>query len=125
MAQLTDSGQTERQYIEAYGGGGFRVSGARFAGSVLVRPDRTLAWPVSRHADVTLESLAALTAEASLLEILLIGCGASNQLLPRALRDGLRDLGIVPEAMDTGAACRTYNVLMAEDRRVAAALLAI
>ena len=45
------------------------------------------------------------------------------QLVPPALRPALREAGIVVDAMDTGAACRTYNVLLAEDRRVAAALL--
>ncbi|MGH6796969.1 MAG: MTH938/NDUFAF3 family protein, partial [Roseiarcus sp.] len=59
------------------------------------------------------------------VEILLLGCGPRMAPVPPALRQGLRVAGIVVDAMDTGAACRTYNVLLSEDRRVAAALLAL
>lgn len=59
------------------------------------------------------------------MEFLLLGSGARMQLLPKALRQGLRDAGLVVEVMDTGAACRTYNVLLAEGRRVGAALLPV
>ena len=61
----------------------------------------------------------------NLADVLLLGCGPRAVLPPRALRDALRAKGLVVEPMDTGAACRTYNVLMAEDRRVAAALIPV
>jgi uncharacterized protein len=119
-----------RQIVESYGGGGFRVSGQRHQGSILVLPDRTLAWPVASLAEITLESLAPLVAAAPAAgepraELLLIGCGPRLQLLPGALRRALRAQGLVCETMDTGAACRTYNVLLAEGRAVAAALVAV
>jgi uncharacterized protein len=59
------------------------------------------------------------------VELLILGCGPSFAQAPLHLRDALRAHGIVVEAMATPAACRTYNVLLAEDRRVAAALIAI
>jgi uncharacterized protein len=111
-----------RQVIERYGAGGFQVSGVAYAGSVLVTPDRTVAWPVSAVAELTLDSLVPVTARGD-VAILLLGCGRRMQPVPASLRQDLKALGIVVDAMDTGAACRTYNVLLSEDRRVAAALI--
>jgi len=116
-----------KQIIEAYGDGGFRVSGKRLEGSVIVFPDNTQAWPVSDPAQLNAANLAGV-AEAGRsggVELLLIGTGARMTLIDRALRQALRADGVVVETMDTGAACRTYNVLMAEGRRVAAALIAV
>ena len=114
-----------RQVVESYGGGRFRISGAVWAGSVLLRPDKVLTWPVAGFRDLTLESLMPLTEGENVPEILLVGCGSRTEFLPRTLREAIRAQGMVADAMDTGAACRTYNVLMAEDRRVAAALIAV
>jgi uncharacterized protein len=113
-----------RQVIEGYAAGGFRVSGALYAGSVLVFVDRTELWPVSTLAEATLERFQPVIARGD-IEILLLGCGARMGMVPSALRQGLRAGGIVVDAMDTGAACRTYDVLLAEERRVAAALIAL
>ena len=114
-----------RQVIEGYGDGGFRISGERYVGAVLVLPQRTLAWPVSAIAEATSESLLALNADDSDVELLLIGCGRSMAFIDPELRAQVREWGIVIDGMDTGAACRTYNVLLSEDRRVAAALLPV
>jgi len=116
-----------RQIVESYGDGRFRVSGQVFEGSVLVMTDRTAAWSATDIAGATVESLAAVTevARAGTIDLLLVGCGARMAPLPPGLRQAFRELGVVMEPMDTGAACRTYNVLMAEGRRVAAALIAI
>ncbi len=116
-----------RQMVESYGDGRFRVSGRAFDGSIIVFADRTVAWPVGTAAAVTLESLSEVIAagRAGTVDLLLIGCGSRAALVPPALRQSLRDAGVVTEVMDTGAACRTYNVLAAEGRRVAAALIAI
>ena len=114
-----------RQVVESYGGGRFRISGSVWASSVLLRPDAALPWSVAVFRDLTLESLLPLTEGEDVPEILLIGCGNRAELLPRTLRESIRAEGMVADAMDTGAACRTYNVLMAEDRRVAAALIAV
>jgi uncharacterized protein len=113
-----------RQIIQAYGDGGFRVSGVRHQGAILIFPERTLTWSVAGPDGMTLESLAAVTGAVPRIEILLLGTGARMTLVPAGLRRAFQDAAIALDAMDTGAACRTYNVLMAEDRRVAAALLA-
>ena len=111
-----------RQVIDSYGAHSFHVSGAGFGGAILVFPDKTVSWPVTALADVTAESLRPVIEHGG-VEILLLGLGRSTSAVPAALRIALRTAGIALEAMDTGAACRTYNVLVAEDRRVAAALI--
>ena len=114
-----------RQILQGYGDGGFRLNGVRHEGSVLVFPAQTIAWlPVTVEA-ITAESLVAVATADPRVEILLIGTGGRMQLIPNAVRQHFRSLGIAVDAMDTGAACRTYNVLLAEDRRVAAALIAV
>ena len=111
-----------RQVIESYGASGFRVSGAAYAGSILVFADHTLDWPVAEIGEASFERFAPIIEHGG-IEILLLGCGRRMALVPAALRRALRAGGIVTDAMDTGAACRTYNVLLAEERRVAAALI--
>ncbi len=113
-----------RQVIESYGSSGFRVTGVAYQGSILVFPDETVSWAVTAMADVTFDALRPVV-ERGGVEILLLGCGARTVPPPTALRQALRAAGIVVDAMDTGAACRTYNVLLAEERRVAAALLVV
>jgi uncharacterized protein len=111
-----------RQVIESYGPRGFRVSGVAYGRSILVFPDATLDWNVAGIDAVTAETLRPVS-ERGGIEILLLGTGARMTPAPTALRQALKAAGIGLEPMDTGAACRTYNVLLAEDRRVAAALL--
>jgi uncharacterized protein len=114
----------ERKLVERYGEGGFRIDGEDYRGSVLLLADRIIPWNATGLDDVTAESLAPLFEAADNLEILLLGCGAKGALAPRALRQAVRAKGPVLDAMDSGAACRTFNVLVAEERRVAAALIA-
>jgi len=120
--ELTPFVPTDRQIIERYGENGFRIAGVIYHGAVLVFPDRTLSWQVASAADVTQESLAPVVEHGG-TRILLLGLGRSMRAMPTMLRKTLRVAGIVLEPMDTGAACRTFNVLVAEDRPVAAALL--
>ncbi len=124
--EVTSLIPTGGQIVEAYGGGGFRVGGEALTGSILVRPERPpLAWPVRRIEEITLAGLTALWAGENPPEVLLLGCGPRMAMPPGGLRRELREAGPVLEPMDTGAACRTYNVLLAEGRDVAAALIAI
>jgi uncharacterized protein len=108
-----------RQIIERYGPSGFRVSGMVYRGPVLIFPDRTLPWT---DATMTEAGLAPVVEHGG-VELLLVGLGRRMAPVAAALRARLKAHGIAVEAMETGAACRTYNVLLAEDRRVAAALL--
>jgi uncharacterized protein len=114
-----------RQLIQAYREGGFTVAGIRHEGSLLVMPERTLPWRVEALSAISVESMAPITAAEPAVEILILGCGPSFAPAPPHLRDALGAHGIVVEAMATPAACRTFNVLLAEDRRVAAALIAV
>jgi uncharacterized protein len=120
--ELTPLVPTGRQTIERYGASGFRVAGVVYRGAVLVFPDRTLPWAAASVSSITWESLAPVVKHGG-VQILLLGLGRAMGVIPQPLRSALRAAGIVLEPMDTGAACRTYNVLLAEDRRVAAALL--
>ena len=113
-----------RQIIERYGKGRFRVSGVEYPGSVLVFADRTVAWRCASFSEVDLSTLADVVRHGA-LDVLLLGCGVRMAMPAPALRAGLKAKGIALEAMDTGAACRTYNVLATEERRVAAALIAV
>lgn len=115
----------DRPLVQRYRPGGFTISGVALTGSVLILPTRTLSWPVSAPADMTLDGLAVLRAADPPVDLLLLGTGAGFAQAPPALREGLRGWGIVVETMATPAACRTYNLLVAEGRRVAAALIAL
>ena len=115
----------DRQLVQAYEPGGFRVSGVRHRGSLLVFPEAALAWAAATLDEVDLMSLEAVVAHEPRVEILLLGGGAGFRPVPPALRQALRERGIVVEPMTTPAACRTYNILLAEERRVAAALIAM
>jgi uncharacterized protein len=114
-----------RQLIQGYGSGQFRIAGQVYVGSVLVFPDRTLAWPIAAASDITPDSLAAAFEARTETDILLVGCGARFLAPPHDLRAHLKALGLALEWMDTGAACRTFNVLLAEERRAVAALIAV
>jgi uncharacterized protein len=110
-----------RNLITGYGPGYIAVNGERRTASLLVLADRLAEWDVRSHESLTVavfERLAGLP-----VEILLLGTGDRLHFPHPSLTQPLRDAGIGVEVMDTGAACRTYNILLAEDRRVGAALL--
>jgi len=114
------------QIIQAYSGGAFRVSGQAFTGPVVVMVEKTFAWPVANLSEpLTIDDFSILFPETENLDVVLVGCGARMGAIPFPLRQALKERGLAVEFMDTGAACRTYNVLMAEGRRVAAALLPV
>lgn len=115
-----------RQVIRGYGGGGFLIAERRYAGSVLVFRERVLPWPVSGAEALSVDDFAAVRQASDGVDVLLIGCGSSGAAgIADHVRAGLRSDGIVVEPMDTGAACRTWNVLLTEERRAAAALIAV
>ncbi|MCF8468175.1 MAG: Mth938-like domain-containing protein [Sneathiella sp.] len=126
MQDISGRPKEGQQLINGYGEGGFRVSGIRHEGSVLILPEKTLAWPLSSIDELSLESLSDLTeTDDHSIEILLIGCGGGMAFIEDDIRLPLRKRGIVIDTMNTGAAVRTYNVLLLEGRRVAAALIAV
>ncbi len=108
--------------IRRYGPAGFTVGeGAQHAGSIFLSAQGAEA--LSGTAEAQIERGIALAASQPEIELLLIGTGAQMQFVEDQTRQALRARGIASEIMDTGAACRTYNVLLAEGRRVAAVLL--
>jgi len=114
-----------RAPIDAYGNGGFRFAGMSHRGSLLCLPSGIWAWPVVAADEVGEAVLAPLFAEAEAIEFFLLGTGSEIKPLPDALRWRFRDYRIGVDVMTTGAAVRTYNILLGEDRRVAAGLIAV
>jgi uncharacterized protein len=111
------------QMIQSYGPAGFRIAGIDYAGSVLVTPTSTTLVDLHTLEDITLDSFNALFAITPPLEVLLVGTGAKHDMLEKDLRLALKAKGLPADAMNTGAAARTFNILLAEERRVAALLL--
>lgn len=112
--------------IDAFGAGGFRLSGEWRQGSLLIVADEARPWPVASFAELTLDSLEPVFAAGRAeVEFLLLGVGTVNAQPPRAIREALLAAGLGLEFMDTPAAARLYNVLTSEGRRLAAALIAV
>ena len=106
-------------------GGGFRAGGRTFAQGLLILPEAVHDWPVTTLEAVTLDQFAPLLGAEPALEILLIGTGSAMRRPDRVLLDALKAQGLAVDFMDSRAAARTYNVLVTEARRVAAALLPV
>lgn len=111
--------------IDAYGNGGFRFAEMSHRGSILCLPSGIQAWAARLPGDIDVASLARLLDETAPIDILLVGTGADLVPLSERLRWRLRDRRIQADSMATGAAVRSYNVLLAEKRRVAGAFLAV
>jgi uncharacterized protein len=111
--------------IDAYGDGGFRFGGMSHRGSLLCFPDGIWAWGVTDVAKLTVDSLAEAFDRAENLDFFLIGAGRDPWPLPEHLRARFRELSVRVDSMATGAAVRTFNILLAENRRVGAGLIAV
>jgi uncharacterized protein len=114
-----------RQLIQSYRPGGFKVGGAQHEGALLVCADRTVEVAVAGVDELVAERLPALLALVDELDLLLVGTGSRADALPAELRVLLKAHHVAVEPMATPAACRTYNLLQAEDRRVAALVLPV
>ena len=126
MADRSDAPHLPRSApIEAYGNGGFAFAEMSHRGSLLCLPDAMWAWPVTKPEDIDEGSLALVFAAADAIDTLIIGTGTDVWVPPRGLREALRAAGIVLDPMQTGPAIRTYNIMIGERRRVAAALIAV
>lgn len=126
MASRSDAPHLPRSApIEAYGNGGFAFAEMSHRGSLLCLPNAIWAWPVTRPEDIDKASLERVFASANVIDTLIIGTGTGVWLPPSELRQALRAVSIVLDAMQTGPAIRTYNIMIGERRRVAAALIAV
>ena len=111
--------------IDAHGGGGFRFAGLSHRGSLLSLPNGIWAWPVAAPAAVTDGVLVQVFAQAESLDFFILGTGAAPWTVPEPLRLRFREAHISVDAMTTGPAVRTYNVMLMEGRRVGAGLIAV
>ena len=114
-----------RAPIDAYGNGGFRFAEMSHRGSLLLLPSGIYAWAVDRFDDLVESDFARVFGEASSIDFLLLGTGDHQRFPSAVIREAFAAAGVGLEVMGTGAACRTYNVLLAEQRAVAAALIAV
>jgi|SRR5688572_22004887 uncharacterized protein len=115
---------TGRPLISAYGRGGFKLGGISHPGSLLILPEGLYAWPVGDAAMLTSEMLRPVLDRGAPLGFLILGTGQTQIFPSPELRRAFTEAGLGLDAMDTGAACRTYNVLLGEERVFAAALIA-
>ncbi|MDC0656431.1 Mth938-like domain-containing protein [Leisingera sp. SS27] len=116
--RLNEVSYSDAQPIDGYGEGFFRIGGQVHQGAVLTSAAGTAAWS-------GLEDAAPLLALAGEIDVLFIGTGPEIAHIPAALRKALEDAGLGVEAMNSPAACRTYNVLLSEGRRIALAALPV
>ena len=114
-----------RAPIDSYGNGGFRFADMSHKGSVLCLPSGIYAWDVIGPDQLLPDKFGQLLLEVEAIEILLVGTGQELLPLQSSLRDCLHENSVSGDPMSTGAAVRTYNVLLAEKRAVAAALIAV
>jgi uncharacterized protein len=114
-----------RHPIDAYGNGGFRFADMSHRGSILALPSGVRAWAAIAADEIDADTLAPVFAEGGAIDLLLLGTGREVVPVPEALRRHFREARIGLEVMQTGAAARTYNILLAENRKVGAALIAV
>lgn len=114
-----------RAPVDAYGDGGFRFADMSHRGSILCVPSGIYAWTPEAPSDLDADAFARVVDEAGDIELLLVGMGSLPFPLPAPITEALKEVGVRFEVMPTGPAVRTFNVLLAEERRVAAALLAV
>ena len=126
MPQQNDAPHLPRSApIEAYGKGGFAFADMSHRGSLLCLPDGIWAWQITRPDQIDRYSLQRVFAAANSIDTLVVGTGTEVWIPPADLRAALRAVHVVLDAMQTGPAIRTYNIMMGERRRVAAALIAV
>ena len=111
--------------IEGYGNGGFRFASMSHRGSLLCLPTGMHAWDATSPAEITMANLQPVFDAAGQIDVLLVGLGKDVAGFDKTIRAALRERGIIVEAVATGGAVRTYNILLGENRAVGAALLAV
>ena len=111
--------------IDAYGKGGFAFADMSHRGSLLCLPDGIWAWPVTKASEIDEYSLSRVFAAANGIDTLIVGTGTDVWVAPNRLREAFRAVHVGLDAMQTGPAIRTYNIMIGERRRVAAALIAV
>lgn len=114
-----------RAPLDAYGNGGFRFADMSHVGSILCLPSGIHGWDVVEGVQLTENDFTRVLEQAGEIEVLLIGMGEGMRVVPAELRVRFKQAGISVDPMSTGAAVRTYNIMLSESRAVAAALIAV
>lgn len=114
-----------RAPIESYGNGGFRFADMSHRGSLLMLPSGIYGWHMVEGDPLTVENFQRVFDEAADIEVLLVGTGKDIRPLPKELKARFKEHGISSDPMSTGAAVRTYNIMLAESRAVAAVFIAV
>jgi uncharacterized protein len=125
MAAPLPEARADRKLVDGYGGGGISIRGETFRKPIVLLADRVLDWPIGDIAALTIEDFQPLLDLPARPAILLLGMGRRALFVRPDVRQGLREAGMVADLMDTGAACRTYNLLLAEERSVGACLVPV
>lgn len=123
--EIRDAHFPGRAPIDAYGNGGFRFADMSHKGSLLCLPSGVHGWDIKEGDPLTIDAFGKVLADAGEIEVLLVGTGQNLKPLPAALKAALKARGIASDPMSTGAAVRTYNIMLSESRAVAAALIAV
>lgn len=125
MQDITPKLEATAQVIQSYGPAGFRVAGVDYPGSILISAMSTTDLAVTTLDELTMDDFARLWTIDPPLEVVLVGTGTTHDILPIELKNALKAKRVGVDAMSTGAAARTFNILLGEERRVAALLLAV
>ena len=123
--EIRDAHFPGRSPIDAYGNGGFRFADMSHRGSLLCIPSGIYGWDADEDSELDVALFSRVFDEAKDIEVLLVGTGTDIRPLPPVLKMRLRDAQIISDPMNTGAAVRTFNVMLSESRAVAAALIAV
>ena len=123
--EIRDAHFPGRAQIDAYGNGGFRFAEMSHRGSLLLLPSGVYGWEMDETRVLTLADLDRVLDEAGEIEVLLLGMGKNLKIIPAEVKAALKARNISSDPMSTGAAVRTYNVMLSESRAVAAALIAV
>ncbi|MBW6420156.1 Mth938-like domain-containing protein [Rhizobium sp. XQZ8] len=123
--EIRDAHFPGRAPIDAYGNGGFRFADMSHRGSLLCLPSGIYGWEMQEGDPLTVDAFARVIAEAKDIEVLLVGTGQNLRPIPADLKAALKARGISSDPMGTGAAVRTFNIMLAESRAVAVALIAV
>ncbi|MEK1895819.1 MAG: Mth938-like domain-containing protein [Rhizobium sp.] len=114
-----------RAPIDTYGNGGFRFADMSHRGSILCLPSGIYGWDMDVSKPLSIDNFRKVLDEAAEIEVLLIGTGNDMRPIPADLKAALKAAGISSDPMNTGAAVRTFNIMLMESRAVAAALIAV